>query len=364
MEEKNIEKMTLDEKVEDFYKYFQNKKEYNLLLERAYGVGIYKDLFLNKKNGRKEYEEFDNLWEIIRYYNEVATRNEDNVTVMKSYLYSNENLDILFGDPMIDVRDKDVVLVGTGACQMYNCLLKGAKNITICDANLILRPFVELKSALIATMELERFLNYYDYYFPENFFKYHEVYAKASHMLSDESKSFWDTMMLEGDKEMLANLCHRDCCRHGSKFYKDENEYIKLQKILRDANFKVNYIVGNYSDFPKLLNGKFSFISFSNISDYYGDDESFINPLVFMYNNNLLEDGVIQVNSRVYENVENSKKKHLEKFLTNSKAFVIKNSGLIHTVVGDNIPVAHSSIIVRKNKENYLEKKNKDEITK
>lgn len=363
MEDKDIERMDLDEKVQDFYKYFNNKKEYNLPLERTYMMKFFEDR-IYKKLTASEIEKMEYIYNVLRYYNHVATRCEENCTVMKAYLYSNEHLDKLFDNPNIDVRGKNVALVGTGACQMYNALLKGAKEVTICDANMYLRPFVELKTALISTLDYKTFFNYYDYNFPENFFEQHKVYANASHYLSDESKVFWDTMMLDGDKKLLANVCHRDCCRLGSKFYRDKNEYDKLQKVLREGDFKINYIVGNYSDFPKLLNGKFSFMSFSNISDYYEKEGDFINPLISMYNNNLEEGGVIQASSRVFEKAEKAKKKNLKTNLPNSKVFIIKNSGLIYEIEGDNIPVAHSSIFVKKSEQNNSKKSNVEELTK
>ena len=356
MEEKDIEKMTLDEKVEDFYKYFQNKKEYNLQIERALVVGLYKDAYYSRNKGQKELKEFDKLYEIIKYHNAVLTRSEDNFTVMKAYMFSNEYLDKLFESKEINVNGKKVFLVGTGLCQVYNTLLKGAKEITIGDANMFLEPSAELKTALICSMNRKDFLDYYNYNFPEHFFENHNVYAKASQYLNSNAKEFWDRIMLESDKEILELLFHRDCCYHGSKFYKEDDEYNKLQQLLKQRNFKIDYKIENFSDFPKTLKDKYDFMSFSNIKEYYGNENKFYDVLKVLYEKNLALNGVMQTNSHLYNGEEEKETKNLKQLLPGSKVFKIRNSGIICNLLYGGKLEAYDSVLVRKERENVSEK--------
>ncbi len=354
MEDKNLEDMTMDEKVEDFYNYFSNKKEYNLPLELGFVVGQWNNTYGDRNKNEDAANEYTKTTKLLNYYRSFATRGEeDNITVMKAYLYSNENLNKLFESSEIDVKDKKVMLVGTGLCQAYNAILNGASEITICDANVMLEPAGELKTALMCVLNRKEFLEFYNYDFPENFFKNHNVYAKVSQYLSDEARQFWDTVALEGDQKILEVLFHRDCCYHGSSFYKKDSEYNRLQKLLLAKNFKINYKVGNFCDFPTMLNDQYDFMSFSNIKEYYNNVDDFYNVLKTLYDKNLAYGGVMQTNSRLYDWDKIEEVEKLNQLLPSARIFKIKGSGLIsRKLMRDerDSPTAWDSVFVKKEK--------------
>lgn len=116
---------------------------------------------------------------------------ESNYTLDKAFAISNEKLDELFKS--LNLKGKKVLTVGSSGDQALNAILKGCKEITIVDANIFARPFIEYKFAAIRTFDYKTFS---DIFIKHDFFSW-RVYSKMSHLLSKDTKIFWDALMMD-----------------------------------------------------------------------------------------------------------------------------------------------------------------------
>ncbi len=224
-------------------------------------------------------------------------------TAERCYVSSNEYLSEYMRE--MDLRDKKIATVGTSGDQFFNALLQGCRDITIIDANPYARIFVEYKIAMIKNLDFETFNETVK---GSQMFNW-KIYAKISHSLSDKSKQFWDTLMLEieekiddtidqFDQNKLARqLVHREAVFF-SDFYKDEETYLKLQEALIDDNYQLEFIVADLHQFPRFLKGNYDLIMLSNIFAYHevGDmRKKFEETVESLYNERLNPGGTIQV---------------------------------------------------------------------
>ena len=116
-----------------------------------------------------------------------------------------------------------------------------------------------------------------------------KTYSKISHDISEKSKQFFDELMLNQDDNghdydegfltdslIRNNLFHTPCYNFDNKrenlFYNNSEDYEKLQNLLIDNNFKINFIISDITEFPSKLKGKFDYIFLSNIYDYVDKD--------------------------------------------------------------------------------------------
>ena len=224
----------------------------------------------------------------------------------KAYVTSNEFLNGYF--PYLDVKGKKVATVGSSGDQVLNALLYGSRDITLIDANIFAKPFTEYKMALMRTFNRKQFL---DMLYSSECFHW-KVYSKISHMLSSESKMFFDAIMLDQNPTitkrdnyrmlyncrdvqsyMLQGIRTFDQNLHSAFYLKDEY-YNKLQEILNKEDYQINYISAEFKDFPKKLKGKFDAIILSNIYDYV-DKETHSIVCRLLYFNNLNKGGKIQL---------------------------------------------------------------------
>ena len=195
------------------------------------------------------------------------TNNDDN-TAERCYISSNEYLSDYL---TMDLTEKRIATVGSSGDQFFVALLNNCKDITIIDANPYTKMFVEYKKALFKNLTFDEMKNVIK---NSNLFSW-KVYAKISHGLPVIAKQFWDTLMLEQnnyhpaldqfDQNTIAlRLTHSEAVFFSS-FYNDEESYLKLQKILRDNDYKLKFQTAYLQDFPKELKGKYDLILLSNI---------------------------------------------------------------------------------------------------
>ena len=111
----------------------------------------------------------------------------------KAYITSNELLNRYF--PNLNLDGKRVATVGSSGDQVLNALFYGAKDVTLIDANIFSQAYTEYKMALISTLDYNTFLTML-----KNSHCFHwKVYAKISHLLSPNTKEFFDALMLDQD---------------------------------------------------------------------------------------------------------------------------------------------------------------------
>ena len=241
------------------------------------------------------------------------------------YGHTNENLDGLFD--ALAVKNKNVLTVGSSGDQALYAIFAGAKKVTLADANMLTRMFVELKMAAIKELDFEEFDNYFRKLY-KSFFSEPQIYAKISHHLSSRAQNFWDTMMLEG-KPHNVHAIFMNCIQEDAefcKFFAKEKEYKKLQKILKKGKFELKFVYEDVKNFhEEFKNEKFDVILLSNINDYAAKLD-FLFGVKFLYEDSLNEGGVIQLTSDYMYDFYSEEELNL--FFKNGKFYILRNSGI------------------------------------
>lgn len=219
--------------------------------------------------------------------------NSGNGTISQVYGFSNERLDAIFTH--FNFKDKRVLTVGSSGDQAINAISRGAKDVTIIDANIFTKAYTEYKISAIKNLSYEEFRK--AFLEEQNPFDW-RIYAKISHDLSDSSKIIWDNIILNQDNslETYENLVHQEKwkTKTTSRFYKSEKEYNMVAKKLNTCN--IQYIYSEFTKFPSYANGKYDVILFSNIFAYFCKDvKAFRKVVDDFYDNHLNLGGKIQI---------------------------------------------------------------------
>ena len=117
--------------------------------------------------------------------------------------------------------------------------------------------------------------------------------------MSEDSKVFWGQIFLNGylSEEIYQNIIKRkdsNTNRIHSIFYQEENSYKKLQEILYDKDYKINFINEEFLKFNSAVKGKFDIILLSNIRRYV-NDVTFMTTVNGLYDKHLNNGGIIQL---------------------------------------------------------------------
>ena len=245
---------------------------------------------------------------------------------LRTYPFSNENLKALF--EKIDVKNKNVLTVGSSGDQALNAIFYGAKKVTLADFNIYTQIFVELKMALIQTLTYKQFvhaINNRGGFFGAAFYK------KCSHLLSPRVQIFWDTIMLEGLKNEIEKFFVYDMENY-SVFYQRQSEYETLQKILKERKFELEFVCDNVVNFPEIFTEKYDLILLSNVYDYFwgtrGEGKQFMDSVLKLYKKNLNRGGMIQVSSSFSNGFQRTIKEDSNGKIRGRDLVIIKEAGL------------------------------------
>ncbi|MBE7082616.1 MAG: DUF3419 family protein [Clostridiales bacterium] len=253
--------------------------------------------YLNNKDYSLPLEQF--------FYQDIFP-NSDNETIDRVYAFSNECLDDFFVHFIF--KDKRVLTVGSSGDQAINAISRGAKDVTIIDANIFTQAYTEYKISAIKNLTFEEFKK--AFLEDQNPFDW-QIYAKISHDLSSDSQMIWDVIVLNQDNplETHATLIHQTYrgVMATSRFYKSEKEYKRLQKKLIDC--KIKYICSEFTKFPEYVDGKYDIVLFSNIFAYFSKrPKAFKKVIDEFYENHLSTGGKMQINYSFDQNSEIVKK--------------------------------------------------------
>lgn len=263
------------------YDYLSNK-DYNILAERL--VYMIEDSFSKDNFEQGEINEIFGNWASAMVYP-----------------FSNEYLDDMFKG--IDLNGGRALVVGSSGDQALHAVDNGASDVTILDGNMWAKPFVELKLSAIRNLSFEDFSQYIctgSVFNPK-------YYAKVSHGLSEQSKAFWDEIILDCDlgyiynayQVFLHNAIDGQDVEYGRKFhsyYNNETDYNRLKEKLQSASVCVKF--AELNDFPRMAEGKYDLIMLSNIFDYVRQND-FFTVLKKLNDRNLTDNGIIQVYSNI-----------------------------------------------------------------
>ncbi len=162
------------------------------------------------------------------------------------FLFGTENQEGI--NSVIDYKDKDIVTIASSGDQYLGAVYYGGKNIDIFDINRMTYYVTCLKIAAIMVLDYVEFLDFftpYDMFGMEkkSFWNLKTLKKLLSRMPSDVA-FFWDVVMYEAQKNDFGDLVllqedgyalHN--IRKGMPFYQSEEEYYRLQKLLRSRDF-------------------------------------------------------------------------------------------------------------------------------
>ncbi|MBQ7352183.1 MAG: DUF3419 family protein [Clostridia bacterium] len=213
-----------------------------------------------------------------------------NFATDKVYMASNENLEETHNF-IGSLENERVLTVGSSFDQVLKCILNGAKDITLMDANILSKYYAEYKMAMIKNLDFKTFSKVFKTDGVRIFSPY--IYKRIFHDLSKNASVFWGTIFL--DQELpIATM--RDFFHGGfeleSDFYQSESAYMALREKLDDVDLK--FCLAEFKDFPKYASGQYGYIDVSNIFDYVSNG-AFKKVIHSLYDNNLKDGGKMQV---------------------------------------------------------------------
>ena len=264
-----------------------------------------------------------------KFYNQTyyKEKNGRNATVTQAYAFSNEMLHHMFKH--LRKKNPKVLTVGSSGDQLLYSLYYGSKDITLIDVNLYSQYWIEYKMAAIKNLSFEEFNEYFlqDCQESEHNPFDNKILTRIFQDLSEKSKVFWGNLALNGHtpQEIYSGILSRSDSsldRIYSIFYKDKTAYSKLQKIIAQEDFKINYINEEFSKFHETVDGKFDIILLSNIRRYVGDVAYLIN-VKNLYKKHLNKGGIMQLHYEYF----NPKGRLYPKFKTLFPDLPIKGYG-------------------------------------
>ena len=215
-------------------------------------------------------------------------------------------------------KDYDSVLtVGATGAHAYEAALAGAKKVDQFDINELQRLFYEYMKVAIIKLSYEDFIKYFTLKRHSQVMSYYELKDLLSSELYHRIRSYLpeDVDMVFGD--LFSNFSHidlimsslfrfehaisTDYLKSMISFYNEE-EYYKLQDILRNNKCEISYHTTSLKDIPHKFDDKYDLILLYNILQYYKNIPGLNNPnRVHMFldknlNGLLTDSGVIQAN--------------------------------------------------------------------
>lgn len=253
---------------------FLNKPEYSMALEK----------FFSRELDLHHYSE----------QNDINRREKNvgmNLAIETVYPFTNENLLELFKG--LNVEGKSVATAGSSGDQMLAALLFGAKKVTLIDGNLYSKHFIDFKFAAIKNLSYEEFKTYF--IDNNNYFDF-EIFKKISHDLDPDSMAFWGTIYSHTTdarliKSRIANFNNQ---RPKTDFLYSQEVYERLQEILKNHEFELDFQIAEFNDFPEVLTETYDAILLSNIFQYVNPNDYV--RVVFALQEKLNPNGKIQLN--------------------------------------------------------------------
>lgn len=253
--------------------------------------------FLNNKHYSMALEKFFAKELELNYYyvqNDINRREKNvkiNFAVESVYPFTNENLYELF--QQLNVDGGLVATVGSSGDQMLAALLYGAKKVTLVDGNLYSKYFIDYKFSAIKNLTYDEFKkNFID---TDNYFDF-DIFDKISRDLCSDSFQFWGTIFLHlnDKKEIKRRITNCNNQRPLTDFLYNEENYLKLQKILQKNDFELDFQIAEFNDFPNVLKETYDAILLSNVCQYVNEND--YKRVVLELQNKLKSGGKIQLN--------------------------------------------------------------------
>ena len=223
-----------------------------------------------------------------------------------TYLFATENISGF--SKKISFKDKTILTVCSSGDQAFNAILNDALTVDLFDVNIFSKYYFNLKLAAIKSLNYEEFL---DFLTPKNIVNKNNVFLLDTYLKirneirNEEIKYFWDYLFCHYSGEVIYNskmFCklknNRKDCIECNDYLKNENNFNKLKKKLKDKEFKF-YNINIFNDKIQ-TNTKYDFIYLSNIFDSLKAKTTLefikkLKKIVFKIKENLTNNGMIGV---------------------------------------------------------------------
>lgn len=257
------------------------------------------------------YKTRENAFELAS--EELNMDGRDHSTYSPIYISATENVK----DLMKLYKNYETVLsVGSAGAQGFEAALNGARKVDLFDINELQRLYFEYMRTAIMVLDYDTFTKHFtirsnNFKFQRHEFKdllSEELYDKVVKYLPQDVETVYTPLYdyFNSVDLVLSNLYRSDYSlllsylKKNISFY-NEDEYYKLQRILRDETCKIDYKTISLTEIPKEYKDKYDLIILSNILQYYKEIANLNTiPLVERFikklSKSLTEDGAIQVN--------------------------------------------------------------------
>jgi len=210
-----------------------------------------------------------------------------------------------------------VLTVGGTGAHAYEALLNGAKEVDIFDINELQRLYFEYMKTAIIYLKYEDFIKHFTLKEQKTVFERREIkdflsnelYYQLSFIVDEEIDIVFGPLYEFFDStDLLMSKLFRfefpftlEYLKKNASFYNEE-QYYKLQKILRSDKHNINYQTMSLVDVPKNYKNKYDLILLDNILQYYKhipelETPYLVNMFIRKKLSELLNDnGTIQVN--------------------------------------------------------------------
>lgn len=176
---------------------------------------------------------------------------------------------------VISYKNKDIATVASSGDQYLGAVYYGGKTVDIFDINRMTYFVTCLKIAAIMVLDYVEFLNFFTPFnmlgfVKESFWNLKTLKRLIPYMPSDVA-TFWDVVMYESKSGDFGDLIPLqddkytlDCIRKGMPFYQSEEEYYKLQKLLRSRDFP-KFFEADVQNLKDVLTSSYDILYLSNV---------------------------------------------------------------------------------------------------
>lgn len=210
---------------------------------------------------------------------------------------------------------KKVLAVGSTGAHGYEALLNGATKVDLFDINELQRLYFEYMKTAIIHLKYEDFIKHFTLKYQKNIFQKSEIsdflsnelYSKLSPFVPKDVEFVFGPLfeMFYSPDLILSRLFkfnHNLTLNYLKKYisFYNEDEYYRLQNILRKGKSTIQYYQANLCDIPIKFADKYDLIILDNILQYYKNISEISTPYnvnMFIYkklSTLLSENGCIQ----------------------------------------------------------------------
>lgn len=190
-----------------------------------------------------------------------------------AFLFGTENQEGI--NRVVDYNDKDVFTVASSGDQYVGAVYYGAQKVDIYDVNRLTYSLSILKIVSIMTLDYKEFISFLVPNQGDDVGKKFwnlKTLKKVMSIMPSDVAYFWDNIMYECKKIGFDGSfvvpdhphAYRENIEKGMPFYANEEEYYKLQRMLRNRPFPKFYEADVLS-LGEIMCDKYDFIYLSNI---------------------------------------------------------------------------------------------------